>query len=74
MAGNVWEWTSSLSQRYPYQAGDGREDPAADGSRVLRGGSYGGGLFWIRAAHRYYFGLYVTYDVGFRCARSGSEP
>jgi formylglycine-generating enzyme required for sulfatase activity len=40
MLGGVWEWTASLHLPYPAQDGDGRNDPAAEGPRVLRGGSY----------------------------------
>lgn len=53
MAGNVWEWVSSAYAPYPYEAADGREDPAADCERVLRGGSFASpGLDHARCAMR----------------------
>ncbi len=40
MAGNVWEWTSTLFRPHPYRADDGREDPDSEESRVMRGASW----------------------------------
>jgi iron(II)-dependent oxidoreductase len=40
MAGSLLEWTSTLDRPYPYRADDGREDPAAAGERIVRGGNY----------------------------------
>jgi iron(II)-dependent oxidoreductase len=40
MAGSLAEWTSTLYRPYPYRSNDGREDPAASGERVTRGGEY----------------------------------
>ena len=52
MAGNVWEWTSSLYKAYPYDAEDGREDPDSRGMRVVRGGSFGSFARYVRSAYR----------------------
>jgi formylglycine-generating enzyme required for sulfatase activity len=72
-AGNVWEWTASLYEPYPYDAGDGREDPKADGRRVLRGGSWSSDRRDTRSAYRLHSDPSYALDyVGFRCARSGS--
>jgi len=69
MAGNVWEWTSTV---YMVHAGDGYEDPKDfDMQRTLKGGSWN----WIpteargaaRAPHAPNKPRSPWY--GFRCAR-----
>ena len=52
MAGNVWEWTRSPYQPYPYDATDDREDLEADALWVMRGGSFGDPERNLRAANR----------------------
>ena len=71
MAGNVAEWTSSLFKPYPYDPTDGREDPASNGPRVLRGGSWASAPADILTYQRLGFDP-STYrnDIGFRCVRS----
>jgi formylglycine-generating enzyme required for sulfatase activity len=69
MAGNVWEWTSSLYTDYPYQTIDGREDPDRYGARVLRGGSWYNGDPYVRAANRFEVNTADPSTFrGFRCA------
>ena len=70
MAGNVWEWTSSLYEPYPYQADDERENLDSTNVRVLRGGGWNNNGSNVRSANRNNFdpGL-QDYGIGFRCIR-----
>lgn len=71
MDGNVWEWTSSLYEGYPYDADDGREDLNVSGGRVLRGGSWDNIDGLVRAANRVRINPSGTLSSGgFRCASS----
>jgi formylglycine-generating enzyme required for sulfatase activity len=73
MAGNVWEWTSTLFQPYPYDAEDGREDATASGNRTLRGGSWDVQRGRVRAPVRADFAPDNSFNsVGFRVVRSVS--
>jgi formylglycine-generating enzyme required for sulfatase activity len=73
MAGNVWEWCHSLYKPYPYDPDDGREDPRANGPRVLRGGSFYNLERNVRCAFRYWYDPNVKFrDWGFRiCVAPG---
>jgi serine/threonine-protein kinase len=67
MAGNVFQWTSSLARPYPYRAGDGREDQQSRDWRVVRGGGYNVGGRGVRSAARATYNPISRYDdVGFR--------
>ena len=52
MAGNVWEWTRSPYQPYPYDEADDGEGLEADALWVMRGGSFGDPAHFVRAANR----------------------
>jgi formylglycine-generating enzyme required for sulfatase activity len=67
MSGNVWEWTSSLDQLYPYAAEDGREDLTVTGIRIGRGGSFSYPGQYLRCAAR--LGFHPAWQIphlGFR--------
>lgn len=69
MAGNVWEWVSSLYTVYPYQADDGREETDSEGKRVVRGGSYIHVAREIRCAYRHpFYPKACDPYIGFRVA------
>jgi formylglycine-generating enzyme required for sulfatase activity len=71
MAGNVWEWTSSLYISYPYDVDDGREDMSSADPRVLRGGSWITPSYDTRTALRSSASpTFINPFVGFRCSRS----
>ncbi|MFN8414656.1 MAG: SUMF1/EgtB/PvdO family nonheme iron enzyme [Anaerolineales bacterium] len=71
MAGNVWEWTHSLKEKYPYKFIDGRESETINGRRILRGGSF---LYIARYACCAYRPVddftYFYNCIGFRLALS----
>ena len=54
MIGNVFEWTRSWDDPYPYVPGDGRDDsdPKDGDSMVVRGGSWGFARYAARCATR----------------------
>jgi formylglycine-generating enzyme required for sulfatase activity len=67
MHGNVWEWTRTALQPYPYRDDDGRNDPSASGRRVVRGGSWYDRPQRCRSAFRLAYETYQpVFNVGFR--------
>jgi formylglycine-generating enzyme required for sulfatase activity len=74
LAGNVWEWTSTLYKPYPYSATDGREDATASGARVFRGGAWDNAPFYLRSASRLRVVPSDQFNyLGFRCAQDATQ-
>lgn len=70
MAGNVWEWTSSLYKPYPYQPQHDAGDADLSGKRVRRGGGWTSPFEYARTAYRDHYDPVVIHAIGFRLARS----
>jgi formylglycine-generating enzyme required for sulfatase activity len=69
MAGNISEWTNSLSRPYPYRADDGREDTNSNEARIYRGGSWGQSEGKARSSFRQSSTPERgDREIGFRCA------
>lgn len=74
LSGNVWEWTLSVYDDYPYVADDGREHLTSDAARVLRGSSWLSQRDSTPAASRIQYPPDSRYfDIGFRCIRPFSS-
>ncbi len=67
MHGNVWEWTRSGYEPYPYRPHDGRNGIRADGRKTVRGGSWRDRPKYCRSAVRLNYPAWQkVYNVGFR--------
>jgi formylglycine-generating enzyme required for sulfatase activity len=80
MSGNVWEWTSSPYQPYPYDARNDRGDLDADALWVIRGGGFSDAARMVRTttrgaadpgARRPFIGFRVAIS---RAARGDASP
>ena len=72
MAGNQWEWVSSVYKPYPYKSDDGRENQQTGPIRSTRGGGHDSDAQEITTTQR---GRYLSrnpkaghHNIGFRCA------
>lgn len=71
MIGNVYEWTRSSMQPYPYKADDGRENVANATKIVVRGGAWYYSRALARCSSREsVLPNYISPAMGFRLART----
>jgi formylglycine-generating enzyme required for sulfatase activity len=71
MSGNVWEWCFDWHGTYPTTASINYRGLASGYFRVLRGGSFSAGAYYLELGYRDSSNPYhASYDFGFRFARS----
>ncbi len=67
MHGNAAEWTRTAYRPYPYNPSDGRDDPSAPGTKVVRGGSWFDRPYRATSSFRLHYEPWqCVYNVGFR--------
>jgi len=73
--GNAAEWTRTAYRPYPYYADDGRDDPATQGRKVVRGGSWRDRPKRCTSSFRLSYQPYQrVYNVGFRVIAKAKRP
>jgi formylglycine-generating enzyme required for sulfatase activity len=71
MLGNVWEWVNDWYNAYPSSAQTNPTGPVGATNRVIRGGSWGYGTYFVRSSTRDNDAPGYTYSgIGFRVARN----
>jgi formylglycine-generating enzyme required for sulfatase activity len=55
MAGNVSEWCNDWSGKYSWNSEIDPKGPTTGASRMIRGGNWASGIFYLRGANRYFF-------------------
>lgn len=70
MAGNLWEWTSSAYEPYPYFIDNEFEDAELVEFRTLRGGSWAYSRLYLQTTYRLEsYPSTANNQIGFRCMR-----
>ncbi len=75
MHGNVWEWTRSDYEQYPYDERDGRNSLSQATKKVVRGGSWYDRPKRCRSSFRLSYPTWRrVFNVGFRIVLKADQP
>ena len=72
MSGNVWEWCWDRYGKYPKAKQKNPTGARRGEKRILRGGGFHSGIFFLRNSYRRYpkYPIFSGNDIGFRIVRS----